>query len=169
MKKNLMTVLVLALVLVNLVLTAILTISILPETKKANELITQVCNAIDLELNSGATSAALDVPLEQVANYDITGMAINLKDGPDGKPHYVTLDVSLAMDTKNDGYKEYGETMDDRASLIKTQINTIVSGYTYEEFNADTQGAQDKILKDLQTMFDSDFIIRVGFPKVTCQ
>ena len=50
MKKNLMTVLVLALVLVNLVLTAILTISILPETKKANELITQVCNAIDLEL-----------------------------------------------------------------------------------------------------------------------
>ncbi|MCI9427934.1 MAG: flagellar basal body-associated FliL family protein [Eubacterium sp.] len=169
MKKNLMTVLVLALVLVNLVLTAILTISILPETKKANELITQVCNAIDLELNSGATSAALDVPLEQVANYDITGMTINLKDGPDGKPHYVTLDVSLAMDTKNDGYKEYGETMDDRASLIKTQINTIVSGYTYEEFNADTQGAQDKILKDLQTMFDSDFIIRVGFPKVTCQ
>lgn len=169
MKKNLMTVLVLALVLVNLVLTAILTISILPETKKANELITQVCNAIDLELNSGATSAALDVPLEQVANYDITGMTINLKDGPDGKPHYVTLDVFLAMDTKNDGYKEYGETMDDRASLIKTQINTIVSGYTYEEFNADTQGAQDKILKDLQTMFDSDFIIGVGFPKVTCQ
>lgn len=49
MKKNLITVIVLALVLVNLVLTAILTITILPETKKANELITQVCSAINLE------------------------------------------------------------------------------------------------------------------------
>ena len=34
MKKNLMTVVVLALVLLNLILTAILTITILPETKK---------------------------------------------------------------------------------------------------------------------------------------
>ncbi len=42
MKKNLITVMVLALVLVNLVLTALLTITIVPQTKKANELITQV-------------------------------------------------------------------------------------------------------------------------------
>ena len=41
MKKNLVTVITLALVLVNLVLTVVLTISIVPETTKANELITQ--------------------------------------------------------------------------------------------------------------------------------
>lgn len=169
MKKNLMTVVILALVLANLILTAILAITILPETRKANELITQVCSAIDLELNSGATSAKLDVPLEQVANYDISDMTINLKDSADGKAHYATLSISLAMDTKNDGYKEYGETLADRESLIKNQINTIISGYTYEEFNADTQAIQDEILKNLQTMFDSDFIISVGFPTVTCQ
>ena len=43
MKKNLITVITLALVVMNLVLTVILTITILPETKKANELITK-CN-----------------------------------------------------------------------------------------------------------------------------
>lgn len=169
MKKNLMTVVILALVLANLILTAILAITILPETRKANELITKICSAIDLDLNSGATSAKLDVPLEQVANYDISDMTINLKNSADGKPHYVTLSISLAMDTKNDGYKEYGETLADRESLIKNQINTIISGYTYEEFNADTQAIQNEILKNLQTMFDSDFIISVGFPTVTCQ
>ncbi len=169
MKKNLMSVVILALVFVNLILTAIVTITILPQARKSNELITQICSAIDLELNSGATSAKLDVPLEQVANYDIADMTINLKDSADGKAHYVTLSISLAMDTKNDGYKEYGDAMTDRESLIKNQINTIISGYTYEEFNADTQGIQDKILRDLQTMFDSDFIISVGFPTVTCQ
>mgnify|MGYP001100608253 CR=1 FL=1 len=39
MKKNLMSVLILALVLVNLILTGILTITILPQTKKSNELV----------------------------------------------------------------------------------------------------------------------------------
>ena len=48
MKKNLMSVLILALVLVNLILTGILTITILPQTKKSNELVNKVCSAIDL-------------------------------------------------------------------------------------------------------------------------
>lgn len=91
MKKNLMTVVVLALVLVNLILTAILTITILPETKKANELITQVCSAIDLELKSGSvTSSITNVPIDQVVTHDVNGgesMTVNLKESADGKEH----------------------------------------------------------------------------------
>ena len=48
MKKSVITLLTLVLVLVNLVLTALLTFTIMPETKKANELITKVADAIDL-------------------------------------------------------------------------------------------------------------------------
>lgn len=44
MKKNLMSVLILALVVANLILTAILMISVVPQTKKANELINKVCS-----------------------------------------------------------------------------------------------------------------------------
>ena len=170
MKKNLMTVVILVLVLVNLILTAILTISILPQTKKANELITQVCSAIDLELNSGDNVAnSINIPLEKVATHDIPDMTINLKDSNDGTKHYATLSVSLSMDMDNDGYKSYGEDMAERESLIKSQITTVVSGYTYEEFNADQAAVQNAILTELQRMFDSDFIISVGFPTVTSQ
>ena len=56
MKKNLMTVVILALVFANFVLTAIMMFSVLPQTQKANELINKVCAAIDLELNSGAAT-----------------------------------------------------------------------------------------------------------------
>ena len=116
MKKNLITVVILALVLVNLILTAVLTITILPETKKANELITQVCSAINLELNSGSvTSNSMSVPIDKLATYDITDdMTINLKDSEDGKKHYAVITVSLSMNTDSEGYKTYGEAMEEK-------------------------------------------------------
>lgn len=170
MKKNLMTVVILALVLANLILTAILTITILPETKKANELITQVCSAIKLELKSGSvTSDAMSVPIDKLATFDINDMTINLKDNGDNEKHYAVISVSLSMNTDNDGYSTYGEKMAEKESLIKSEINTIVSGFTYEEFTTNQQGVQDAILGDLQQLFDSDFIVSVGFSKVTCQ
>ena len=47
MKKNLITVIILALVLANLILTAILVFTIIPQTKKSNQLIDQVCSAFN--------------------------------------------------------------------------------------------------------------------------
>ena len=90
MKKNLVTVITLALVLVNLVLTVVLTISIVPETKKANELITKVCGAIDLDLESGSATSAENIPIEDLEVYNIEDkMTINLKKGEDGKDHFL--------------------------------------------------------------------------------
>ena len=73
MKKNLMSVLILALVLVNLILTGILTITILPQTKKSNELVNKVCSAIDLELESGDGTESASIPMDQVETYKIVG------------------------------------------------------------------------------------------------
>ena len=115
MKKNLMSVLILALVLVNLILTGILTITILPQTKKSNELVNKVCSAIDLELESGDGTESASIPMDQVETYKIEdAMTINLKTGADGETHYVKLTASISMDSKNDGYKTYGEDMAER-------------------------------------------------------
>ncbi|MBC5713281.1 flagellar basal body-associated FliL family protein [Roseburia sp. BX1005] len=171
MKKNLMSVVILALVLVNLILTAILTITVLPETKKANELITQVCSAINLELESGSvTSDASSVPIDKLATYDISdSMTINLKDSGDGKEHYAVITVSLFMNKDSKGYKSFGESMEEKKNLVMSEITSVVSGFTYDEFKSDQQGVQDAIVADLQKLFDSDFIVSVGFPTVTCQ
>ena len=171
MKKNLMSVVILALVLVNLILTAILTITVLPETKKANELITQVCGAINLELESGSvTSDASSVPIDKLATYDISdSMTINLKDSGDGKDHYAVITVSLFMNKDSKGYKSFGESMEEKKNLVMSEITSVVSGFTYDEFKSDQQGVQDAIVADLQKLFDSDFIVSVGFPTVTCQ
>lgn len=170
MKKNLMSVLILALVLVNLVLTGILTITILPQTKKANELITSVCSAISLELESGDASKGSTIPMKQIGTYSIAdAMNINLKRGTDGETHFVALTASISMDKKNAGYKSYGEKINEKESIIKDTINTVVSQYTLEEFEADRQAVKDEILSELQNQFDSDFIIAVNFSDITFQ
>ena len=99
MKRNLITVVILALVVVNLVLTAVLTITIVPEVSKANELITKVCAAIDLDLIAGDTAGPLTIDVQNMVDYPLGDkMTINLKDS-DGTPHYAVISVSLSLES----------------------------------------------------------------------
>ena len=170
MKKNLITVITLALVVVNLVLTVILTITILPETQKANELITKVCSAIDLDLESGSATSNANIPIDQIEVYNIDDeQTINLKQDGDGKDHFAMLTVSISMDTKNSDYKDLKPQVEEKVNLIKSDINNIVSQYTIDEIKNNQSAVQDEILKDLQKMFGSDFIVAVGFPTAQYQ
>ena len=170
MKKNLITVITLALVVVNLVLTVILTITILPETQKANELITKVCSAIDLDLESGSATSNANIPIDQIEVYNIDDeQTINLKQDGDGKDHFAMLTVSISMDTKNSDYKELKPQVEEKVNLIKGDINNIVSQYTIDEIKNNQSAVQGEILKDLQKMFGSDFIVAVGFPTAQYQ
>ena len=79
MKKNLISVLILALCFANLVLTALLIFTIIPETKKANNLIDQVCQAISLDLNSGtATSGSQSMMIHLPSILPHLRMAIHI-------------------------------------------------------------------------------------------
>ena len=148
MKKNLITVITLALVVVNLVLTVILTITILPETQKANELITKVCSAIDLDLESGSATSNANIPIDQIEVYNIDEQTINLKQDGDGKDHFAMLTVSISMDTKNSDYKDLKPQVEEKVNLIKGDINNIVSQYTIGEIKNNQSAVQDEILKD---------------------
>ena len=170
MKKNLISVITLALVVVNLVLTVILTITILPETQKANELITKVCSAIDLDLESGSATSNANIPIDQIEVYNIDDeQTINLKQDGDGKDHFAMITVSISMDTKNSDYKDLKPQVEEKVNLIKGDINNIVSQYTIDEIKNNQSAVQDEILKDLQKMFGSDFIVAVGFPTAQYQ
>lgn len=171
MKKNLMTVITFALVLVNLVFTVVLTITVVPEAQKANELITKVCAAIDLDLESGDNGGTTSIPIEDIEVYDIADqLTINLrKTEGDKKDHYAILTIALSINTKSDDYKAYSESLSTKEGLIKTQINNVVSGYTMEEIQSDPAAVQKAILKELQKMFSTDFIVGVGFSSATYQ
>lgn len=168
MKKNLMSVVILALVLANLILTAVLTISVLPQAKQANELISKVCAAIDLDLEGGSIEDASSVPLDQIETYSVNSgesMTINLKAGEDGVNHYALMQVTLGLDTKNKDYKKYGssEELADKEGMIKDRIFSVVSEHTIEEMQADREGIQKEILAELRKMYSSDFVVSVAY------
>lgn len=170
MKKSLLTVITFALVLINLVFTVVLTITVVPEAQKANELISKVCSAIDLDLESGDSAGTTSIPIEDIEVYDIAdSMTINLKKDDSGKDHFAVLTISLSINKKSDDYKKYYENLSAQEGLIKTTINSVVSEYTLADIQADQQAVRKDILKELQKMFSSDFIVGVGFSSSTYQ
>lgn len=172
MKKNLMSVIILALVLANLILTAVLAFTIIPQTKKSNELIDQVCSAINIELEGGQNKNSSAVPIEDIEVYNITdSFTVGLASNGDGKKHYAVFSVGLSMNTKSEEYETYGgaEGLTEKETIIRSEINSIVSAYTVDEFDADGQKAvKAEILEAMQDMFGGqDFIVAVNFSSVT--
>lgn len=170
MKKNLVTVITLALVLVNLVLTVVLTLAIVPETQKANELITKVCSAIDLDLESGSATSNANIPIDQIEVYSMEdSLTINLKQGEDGESHFAIITVAISMDTQNEDYETLGSQVEAKETLIRSEVNNVVAQYTIDEIKGNQEALQEEILKDLQQMFASDFIVGVSFPTIQYQ
>jgi flagellar FliL protein len=170
MKKNLITVITLALVLVNLVLTVILTITVVPEAKQANELITKVCSAIDLDLQAGSATSTAAIPIDQIDVYNIAdNLTINLKKGEDGKQHYAIVTIAISMDKENKDYDDLYPQVSSKEELIKAEVNTVLSSYTLEDLQDNQAGAQEELLAGLQQMFGSSFIVGVGFSTIQFQ
>lgn len=178
MKKNLISVLILTLVLANFVLTALLMFTVLPQTKKANELIDKVCSAIDLDLNSGQASALDNIPIDQREEYKVNAGAdittslapsVNPETGAsDGKSHYAVVNVTLVLNKESDNYKTYTqEFLTGQDTSILDVIQKTMGEYTIEEVreSATKQEIQDLILQEMQSMFGGDYVIAVNFSK----
>lgn len=177
MKKNLISVIILALLLVNLVLTALLMFTMMPATKNANALISQVASAIDLELTNGTGDQSSTVPIENIEVFNVPSaaeetMTINLKAAGDNKDHFAIVVVSLSLDKTSEAYKTYGATMAEKESLIRNEIIGAISAHTIEEIKTNNQMVQDEILERVQTMFGKDgkdLIVGVGFRSIQYQ
>lgn len=171
MKKNLISIGILALLIVNTVLTAIMLFSVLGTNKKTAALVGDIAKAINLELSDGTTEAEGEetISIANVATYTITDMTIPLKTGEDGKDHYAMISVSLSMNTLHDDYATYGEDVVNKEDLLKGQINAVVSQYTVDEARANSAGICQEILGRIQQLYNSDFIFDVTFSSALFQ
>lgn len=161
MKKNLLSILILAFTIVNLVLNVVLIFSVMPASQKTNKMITQICSILDIELEAGEDGN--EVPLENVETYSFEDdMTINLKTGADGKEHIAKIKVTISMDSKHADYKKFGD-LSTKEQLIKREINEAVSSFTYEEALQDMSAVENEALERVQALYDSDFIIGVSF------
>lgn len=173
MKRNLMTVIILALLVVNLALTGIVMFTTVSANKKTIALVDNIATVLDLELAGASEEGEEEAVTVSVADsevYDIAdAMTIALKPSADGSEHYALVSVSFSVNTKHDDYADYQPMLAAKESKIKSEIIDVLGSYTKEEAMADEAGLEQAILLRIQTMFESDFVYEAYFRDIKFQ
>lgn len=170
MKKNLLSIIILALLIVNIVLTAIMMFSVAGTSKKTAALVNNIASVLDLELSANGEEDAAQpvVTMKNTQPFNFTEpFQIPLKKGEDGKDHYYIVSVTLSMNKKDKGFKTFGETLTEKENLMRSEVIEVISSYTLDELVADPTPAKQEILDRIQKMFDSEFVYDVAFSDVT--
>lgn len=173
MKKNLISVLILALLVVNVVLTAIMMFSTTGAVKKTTALVNDIAAVLSIELDEGSSEADTTVQIADMVSHDISDqIMIPLRKGADEKDHYYIVNVSLLMNSKHEDYATYGETVSGggQDSLFKSIIIEVIGNHTLEEAQASPEALKDEILARIQEAYNgSTFIYKVTFSGILFQ
>jgi flagellar FliL protein len=161
-----LSIIILALLVVNIVLSAIMMVSVSSASRKTAALVSDISTIVGLEINGlpQSTTASTTPSMADTAVYNISDeLTIPLKMGEDGKTHYAVGNVSLSMDTTHADYNTYSETMADREGLIKDVIFDVIGNYTMEEMQSNSKAVKEEILVRVQELFGSEFIYGISF------
>ncbi len=171
MKKNLLSIIILALLIVNLVLTTIMMVNVSSASKKTAQLVGDISEVLKLELSTGAEGWATksDVSLEDTEVYKIENQMTIPLQSTDGKSHYCLVSVALSMDKTSDGYKSYGASVSSYESLITSAVYDVIGSYSVDEAQANKDIMREEILKRVQAIFDSTFIYQISFSDIMFQ
>lgn len=168
MKKNLLSIIILFLLVVNIALTAIMMFSVLKTNSSTAAIVTDIASILNLELGNGEGGTGVSTPsLADTEVYSIAdSMTITLRrDEGDTSDHYAIVKVSLSMDTTNEDYATYGD-LSTKESLIKSEIISVISSYTLTEAQLSQDKICEEILKAIQEMYGSQFIYKVSFSDI---
>ncbi len=172
MKKNLLSVVILALLVVNLILTGIMMFSCVSANKKTAALVNDIASVLDLELTGGGSSAE-EVAAVSVADTEIyniaDAMTVALRPSEDGKEHYCMCEVSFSMNKTHEDYETMSPMVAAQESKIRSIIIGVIGGYTKEEAQANQKAIESAILEQVQQMFGSNFIYEAYFRDVKFQ
>lgn len=176
MKKSMLNVITLALVLINLVLTVILTFSLVSTNNKTNSLITKVAQIIDLDVggvtidnakSNGSQVGIDDIEYIEVMSGESNNITVSYTDG--GKTHYVILNVSIGLNKKSKDYSSKSASVNNGMTLIVSQITTEALKYTYSSVTTNKATIESNLLTALQDQFQTDMIYSVTVSKILVQ
>jgi len=172
MKKNLLTVLILALLVVNIVLTCVLMFSVIGTNQKTAQLVSNIATVMNLELTLPGEEeveepvSLADTVEHKLANSMTIPLASEVSGEGSSKERYIMFDLALMMNKEHEDYETYGATIGEREGMIEDVITTIVSSHTETECRNDLEGIKEEILEELQELFQSDFIYKIGITSV---
>lgn len=178
MKRNLLSILILVLLIVNIALTAVMMFSVTGTNSKVSALVTDISTVMNLELTNPGGEADTSADSISIADTDVYSisssmtMALKPETAEDGSTtqKYLVCNISFSQNTLDEDYATYGgsDNMTANEELIKDAITSVVSTYTSADIQADTgyENLKADILAAVQDMFQSDFIYKVSISEV---
>ena len=180
MKKNLLSIIILALLIVNLGMTGFMMLSVMTTNSQTAKLISDIAAALELEANGGETggfsgSASGQVAVTDMATWGFTGddkLTITLKPDSNGQGYYMVVEVVFSLNKASADYETLGtdEQLESMKNLVKAKINDTLAAYSKEELENTEVGnleiAKEQILESVQEMFNSNFIYDVNFSSI---
>jgi len=170
MKKNMLSIVVIALCILNIVLTAVVVFSVVPTAKATNNLIAQVASIIDLELES-------PIPETEVAMTDMTAvefastLTINLKsvDGEKNAPFAIIDSVSVYLNKNAEDFEELNTNLASYETSISEIVTNTYAKYTKDEAQNNRDLIKQEVLSSLQKRFGTQTICDVSFKNLRFQ
>ena len=175
MKKSMLNVITLALVLINLVLTVLLTFSLVSTNNRTNNLIKKVGEIIDLDAagnaaNGSQTGSAVnidDIEYVEVKSGDSTNITVSYTDS--GKTHYVVFKVTLGLNKKANDYSTKSTSINNGMKLIVSQITNEALKYSYNTVTTNKTTIEKNLLSTLQDQFETEAICSVTLSEILVQ
>lgn len=168
MKKNILTVVIIALCLINMVLSAVIVFSIVPMANRTNGLITQVASVINLELEDPNAEAVNQVPVADRETLEPVGgeneSTVNLKADGTKINHVAMFDtVTIIVNKSADDYKNVTTLISSNSTYIMDCVTTTLAQRTLEDLQNDTDRSELKadIIQKLNSYFDTTTICDV--------
>lgn len=159
MKKNLLSILILTLLIINIALTSTMMFGMMSSVKSTSALVGKIAAVLNLELATEEKEEK-QVSIADSVSYDISeAMTIPLKNSEnDADQHYAKISVSILMDKNSKDFKKYSD-LSAYVPEIKSIIIDVVMNYTKEEFMATKDDICKEILSKIQKRFDNSDVI----------
>ncbi|MCR4716841.1 MAG: flagellar basal body-associated FliL family protein [Lachnospiraceae bacterium] len=172
MKRNLISVIILAFSIINFILLAIIVFTVIPTNKKTANLITDIASIIDLTLESSNKDGegTGEVSLDMLTPYELPNENTVTLNSTDGTAHYAVIKVMISMNSGSEDYKTYDPAAEtgiaSKSSIIESTIQDIVGSHSYEDCVSNKEGIRQECLTAVKKLFnDSDVIYDVQFSK----
>ncbi len=160
MKRNMLSIVILAATLINLTLSAVLIFTVIPKAKRTDALIEKIVAAVDLETESGIGKNYGEILPGDQEEYVFQGEYVNLK--PNGSEANVAMaNITLTLNKKHDDYATIQPLIEGKKTKIVAAVSGVLSDYAAAEVSMYTEDINKDVLEKIQEIFQSDCIIEV--------
>lgn len=165
MKKNILTVIIMACTCINLILTIVVVFAVVPAMSKTNTLVTKVASIIDLEIDSQSKDEE-EYSVSDLETYTCayeSKQTINLKpDANEDKSHYAILEsVIVYFNPEAEDYSDIKASVEKSSVYIQDLAKEVIGESTFTTLNE--KNASDETLKRIQQAYKTKAIVRVSF------